>query len=344
MSGLTNEQIVLPRSSPRRATRGSPSGDTPSRCTPTRTRRRCARRSSSSSTSTSSASTSSRCRRSRSAAGSSRARGPAGRRRSSRSARARRSRSSREPKSDGRQEVQADERRSPPDGHVVVRGDHALDAGEVAARAAQEDGRAERERPHHDPPPGRRAQAPLPEDRLQARQGRRAGEGRLDRVRPEPLGPDRAAPLRGRREGVHPRPARAPGRRDGPGGPRRRHQARERAAARRHPDRHVVHAVELRPGQGAKLARSAGSGIQLVAKDAPYGVLRLPSGEMRRVLLTCRATVGPGRELRPRERVERQGRPQPLAGQAAVRTRHGDEPGRPSRMAAARASRRATTR
>ena len=54
----------------------------------------------------------------------------------------------------------------------------------------------------------------------------------------------------------------------------------------------VVHAVELRPGQGAKLARSAGSGIQLVAKDAPYGVLRLPSGEMRRVLLACRATVG----------------------------------------------------
>jgi large subunit ribosomal protein L2 len=54
----------------------------------------------------------------------------------------------------------------------------------------------------------------------------------------------------------------------------------------------VVHAVELRPGQGAKMARSAGSGIQLVAKDAPYGVLRLPSGEMRRVLLTCRATVG----------------------------------------------------
>lgn len=54
----------------------------------------------------------------------------------------------------------------------------------------------------------------------------------------------------------------------------------------------VVHAVELRPGQGAKLARSAGSGVQLVAKDAPYGVLRLPSGEMRRVLLACRATVG----------------------------------------------------
>ena len=40
------------------------------------------------------------------------------------------------------------------------------------------------------------------------------------------------------------------------------------------------------------MARSAGSGIQLVAKDSGYAVLRLPSGELRRVLLTCRATVG----------------------------------------------------
>src|SRR5712692_3185282 len=54
----------------------------------------------------------------------------------------------------------------------------------------------------------------------------------------------------------------------------------------------LVHNVELKPGQGAKMARSAGSGIQLVAKDGPHAVLRLPSGEMRRVLLTCRATVG----------------------------------------------------
>ena len=40
------------------------------------------------------------------------------------------------------------------------------------------------------------------------------------------------------------------------------------------------------------MARSAGSSIQLVAKDGDYGVLRLPSGELRRVLLACRATVG----------------------------------------------------
>jgi large subunit ribosomal protein L2 len=54
----------------------------------------------------------------------------------------------------------------------------------------------------------------------------------------------------------------------------------------------MVHNVELKPGRGGQLARSAGSGVQLVAKDDGYGVLRLPSGEMRRVPLTCRATVG----------------------------------------------------
>jgi large subunit ribosomal protein L2 len=54
----------------------------------------------------------------------------------------------------------------------------------------------------------------------------------------------------------------------------------------------MVHNVELKPGRGGQLARSAGSGVQLVAKDDGYGVLRLPSGEMRRVPLSCRATVG----------------------------------------------------
>jgi large subunit ribosomal protein L2 len=54
----------------------------------------------------------------------------------------------------------------------------------------------------------------------------------------------------------------------------------------------MVHNVELKPGQGGKLARSAGSSVQLVAKEAGYATLRLPSGEMRRVPLACRATVG----------------------------------------------------
>jgi large subunit ribosomal protein L2 len=54
----------------------------------------------------------------------------------------------------------------------------------------------------------------------------------------------------------------------------------------------AVHNVELTPGRGGQLARSAGSGIQLMAKDAGYALLRMPSGEMRQVLETCRATIG----------------------------------------------------
>jgi large subunit ribosomal protein L2 len=54
----------------------------------------------------------------------------------------------------------------------------------------------------------------------------------------------------------------------------------------------VVHAIELRPGGGAKIARSAGARVQLVAKDGPYGQLRMPSGEIRNVDVRCRATVG----------------------------------------------------
>jgi large subunit ribosomal protein L2 len=54
----------------------------------------------------------------------------------------------------------------------------------------------------------------------------------------------------------------------------------------------VVHNVELKPGAGAKLARGAGASIQLVAKEGLYATLRLPSTEMRRVPIDCRATVG----------------------------------------------------
>jgi large subunit ribosomal protein L2 len=54
----------------------------------------------------------------------------------------------------------------------------------------------------------------------------------------------------------------------------------------------VVHNVELQPGRGGQLGRSAGTGIQLMAKDAGMATLRLPSGEMRLVRAECRATVG----------------------------------------------------
>jgi large subunit ribosomal protein L2 len=54
----------------------------------------------------------------------------------------------------------------------------------------------------------------------------------------------------------------------------------------------TVHAVELQPGSGARIARSAGTSIQVMAKEGQYATLRLPSGEMRLVLATCKATVG----------------------------------------------------
>jgi large subunit ribosomal protein L2 len=54
----------------------------------------------------------------------------------------------------------------------------------------------------------------------------------------------------------------------------------------------VVHNIEMRPGGGGKMARSAGASVQLVAKEGSRATLRLPSGEMRMVPMDCRATVG----------------------------------------------------
>ena len=54
----------------------------------------------------------------------------------------------------------------------------------------------------------------------------------------------------------------------------------------------MVHNIELKPGKGGQIARSAGAGVQLVAREGSYATLRLRSGEMRRVLAECRATIG----------------------------------------------------
>jgi large subunit ribosomal protein L2 len=54
----------------------------------------------------------------------------------------------------------------------------------------------------------------------------------------------------------------------------------------------VIHNIELRPGQGGKVGRSAGMAVQLVAKEGDFATLRMPSSEMRRVPIDCRATIG----------------------------------------------------
>jgi large subunit ribosomal protein L2 len=54
----------------------------------------------------------------------------------------------------------------------------------------------------------------------------------------------------------------------------------------------VIHNIELRPGKGGQMARSAGAAVQLVSKEGEYALVKLPSGEVRRVLASCRATIG----------------------------------------------------
>lgn len=54
----------------------------------------------------------------------------------------------------------------------------------------------------------------------------------------------------------------------------------------------LIHNIELRPGQGAKMARSAGSYAQLMSRDGKYAIVKLPSGETRMILQACKATVG----------------------------------------------------
>ncbi len=54
----------------------------------------------------------------------------------------------------------------------------------------------------------------------------------------------------------------------------------------------VIHCIEMKPGKGAQMVRSAGNGAQLIAKEGDFASLRLPSGEVRKVRLDCKATIG----------------------------------------------------
>ena len=54
----------------------------------------------------------------------------------------------------------------------------------------------------------------------------------------------------------------------------------------------VIHNIELRPGQGAKMVRSAGTFAQLVSREEGYAIIKMPSGEIRKILATCKATIG----------------------------------------------------
>ena len=92
----------------------------------------------------------------------------------------------------------------------------------------------------------------------------------------------------------------------------------------------MVHNVELRPGKGGQIARSAGSAVQVVAKEGDYASVKMPSGEIRKINVECLATIGQvGNVDHENVSIGKAGRSRWL-GQAAARARRGDEPGRPS--------------
>ena len=162
-------------------------------------------------------------------------------------------------------------------------------------------------------------QAPVSQDRLQAPQGRDPGEGRGDRVRPQPLVVHRAAALRRRREALHPRAEPAARRCDGAVRAGRRDRVGNSLPLVNMPVGTVVHNVELEPGRGGQMGRSAGAAIQLMAKDGDMATLRLPSGEMRMV----RASAAPrsARSATPTTRTSRSARPAASATWACARRR-----------------------
>ena len=129
--------------------------------------------------------------------------------------------------------------------------------------------------------------------RLQAREGRRSGEGRDDRVRSESFVPHRAAELSRRREALHPRAAGPAGRRARRIGPERRHQDRQRAADQEHSGRHGDSQHRAAPGPGRQ-ARALGRRR------------RAAHGQGRRVLAGPHAV---GRGAQDSHRVPRDDRP-----------------------------------
>ena len=92
----------------------------------------------------------------------------------------------------------------------------------------------------------------------------------------------------------------------------------------------VVHNLELTPGRGGQMVRSAGVGAQVLSREGEYVLIRLPSGEMRRVLLNCRATRGTAFQPGPQERKPGQGGRQAALGPSAQSTGRGQESGGPS--------------
>ena len=162
---------------------------------------------------------------------------------------------------------------------------------EVSARAEEAYLGTQQRWSYHGATSWRRSQAFLPDRRLQARQGRRARTRYADRIRSESFRAHRADHLDGEKRYII-----------APTGLEVGKTIMSGAEADILPGNTLpliniplgtqIHNIELRPGKGGQMARSAGTFAQLVAKEGEYAQLRMPSGEVRRVPLVCRATVG----------------------------------------------------
>ena len=203
-------------------------------------------------------------------------------------------------------------------------------ARSVAARAADAERRPQQQRPHHDAPQGRRPQAPLPRRRLRAQQGRRS------RPRSSASSTTRTARAHialvvyadgERRYVIAPRGlevgstivsgAEAP------------IKAGNTLPIRNIPVGSIIHCIEMLPGKGAQIARSAGTPCTLLAREGTYAQVRLRSGEVRKIHIDCRATIGEVVERRAQPAPLRQGRREALEGHPPDGARRRDEPGRP---------------
>ena len=92
----------------------------------------------------------------------------------------------------------------------------------------------------------------------------------------------------------------------------------------------TIHNLELKPGKGAQMVRSAGGSAQLVAKEGDYGLVKLPSGETRKVSLDCLATIGQVGNMDHENVTMGQSGTDALGGKASAQPRRFDEPGGPS--------------
>ena len=208
--------------------------------------------------------------------------------------------------------------------------DHQVRAREVAARQEAAHRRPQHLRSQDGPPPRRRPQAAY--RIIDFRRNKDGVPAKVAAIEYDPNRNCRIALLHyhdGEKRYIL-APARRAGRRRAPERPGLRDPRRAtpcRCATS--PSARRCTTWSSRPGAGGKMARSAGTSVQLVAKEGDFATLRLPSTEMRRVPDRLPGHGRRGRQRRGRPRQDRQGRPQPLEGRPPPDPRRGHEPRRP---------------